>query len=128
MGFFSKIKDGFKKMLIAGGNDGKVTGGDYMGYGVTLVNKEYYTAGKKYVGVTPLKKDTVIFGCMGKESFMFGKDVVKDFQTVESHAIWNSGNTVKRGNRYKIVFKDGKTSIVNIVANSTSEIEAILAL
>ena len=128
MGIFSKIKEGFKKMLIAGGNDGKVTGGDYAGYGVTLVNKEYYTEGKSYAGVTPLKTDTVIFGCLGKENYIFGKEEVADFQTIESHATWSSGNTVKKGNRYKSVFKDGKTSIVNIVANSTSQIEAIFLL
>ena len=125
MGLFSKIKQVFKQMLVAGGNDGKVTGGDYLGYGVTLVNKKNFVEGKSYVGVTPLRKDTVIFGCMGKENFMFDKEEVAEFQTIENNARWGSGNTVKVGNRYKIIFKDGKTSIVSIVANSTSEIETI---
>lgn len=128
MALFSKIKEGFKKMIVAGGNDGKVTGGDYMGYGVTIVNKQYFIEGKTYVGVTPLKKDTVIFGCIGKENYMFGKEDVAEFQTIESHATWSSGNAVKKGNRYKIIFKDGKSSIINIVADSTSEIESIFLL
>ena len=128
MGIFSKIKQGFKNLLVAGGNDGKVTGGDYIGYGVTIVNKQNFIEGKSYAGVTPLKKDAVIFGCLGKDNYIFGKEDVDDFQNIECHAKWSSGNSVKEGNRYKIKFKDGKTSIVSIVANSTGEIETIFLL
>ena len=124
MGLFSKIKKGLKKLILVSGNSGRVTGGDYVGYGVSCVVKSVFESDKSYVG-QKIPCDAVVMACLGKENVIFGKKDIQSFEMIQSNARWTHGNQPKIGNRYKIVFLDGKSSIINIVANGTSEFEAI---
>lgn len=105
-----------RKLLINAGSDGRVTGGDYLNYGVSLARMDD--------GSTK-----IAFGRSGQEPFYFDKNDVQEFTTLETGARWSdSGNNLKVGNRYKVVFKNGKASIMSIVANSVSEIEGLFIL
>ena len=113
----------FKSLLGAALNGasaiGQVTGGEYNRYTVNLVkNKD---------GEQVLK-----FAMLSKPDILISKADVREFATLESGAQWiqGSGSGAKRclGNRYKLITKDGKSAIFNVLANYTGQIESLFLL
>lgn len=107
MGFFKNLM----KNLFAN-KIGVVTGSDF--------NGGYLATGRKN-GVPAL----AIFG-HGEEDYLFTKDDVKEFGVYEQNARFLIDNNAKIGNKYRILFKDGKSAIFNVPAGDCAKVEAIL--
>ena len=116
MGFFKNL---FGAMFNGATAIGQVTGGEYNRYTVNYVKNE----DGEYV----LK-----FAMLSKPNILISKDDVAEFTTLETGANWiqGSGSGAKRclGNRYKIVTKDGKSAIFNVLANYTGKVESLFIL
>ena len=118
MGFLDKAKGFFKAAMNSASSSGTVTGGDYARYNVNLSTVN----GQTKMTLTML----------GKPDVEISKENVKEFTTMETGAKWvtgsGSGQRTCLGNRYKVVMKDGKSFIMNVLANYTSKVEALFIL
>lgn len=106
---------GFLKSLVRLNttNIGAVTGGDF--------GKGCYLA--------PAKKDgrqaLLIYSPL-REDFVFDKSDVTEFSLMESGVRFAIDNKPCIGNKYRIVFKNGQSGILNVMANNCSIIENVL--
>lgn len=116
MGFFKK----FLGAILNGATAiGTVSGGEYNRYTVNSIKTENGEDGLK-------------LAMLGKQDVILTKANVREFITLETGAKWTSGSGSNQkiclGNRYKVVTNEGKSAIINILANYTSKVEAIFIL
>lgn len=116
MGFFKNFLGAILNSATA---IGEVTGGEYNRYSVNLIKDK---EGKQFLK----------FSMLSKPDVLISKADVREFATLESGATWvrGSGSNAKRclGNRYKLVTVDGKSAIINILANYTGQVESLFIL
>ncbi|MBQ4098337.1 MAG: hypothetical protein IJC72_03415 [Clostridia bacterium] len=112
MGILDKIKGFLKAQASKPVIIGKVTGGDFPNYLVLLARGD---EGNK----------VFLKAYDGRPDVDLNKNIVKEFTTLQNGAVWRSGDKSVIGNRYKIVFNDGKGVIINVANNHTGEIEGI---
>ncbi len=106
---------GFLKSLIRLNTNtiGAVTGGDFA--------KACYLA--------PAKKDghpALLIYSPFREDFVFDKSDITEFKLLESGVPFGIDGKSYVGNKYRIVFKNGQSGILNVVANRCSVIENVL--
>ncbi len=107
MGYFKTI---FRQIA---GRIGDVSGSDFSGCFLNKTKKD---------GAPAL----LIYG-FGKEDFIFNKGDVKEITILESGSVVGvSSQSVYVGSKYKVVFNNGKTAILNIPAANCKNIEEVL--
>lgn len=79
--------------------------------------------------LSPAKKDgmpaLMIYG-VKTDDYIFNKADVKEFQLLESSAMLILDGKRYVGNKYKIVFRDGKNALLNVPVASCQKVETVL--
>ena len=104
MGFFKNM---FKNAFAA--KIGIVTGSDFGGGYVCMAHKD----GKSALAIMK----------SGQEDYIFVKEDVAEFSTFETNIKFLVDREPKIGNKYRVVFKDGKSAILTVAAAHCSVIE-----
>ena len=104
MGFFKNLA---KQMFMT--KIGIVTGSDFAGGELAMAHKD----GVQGLGI--VRK--------GQEDYIFIKSDIAEFSKFETDIKFFIGSDPKIGNKYRVVFKDGKSAILCIPAAQCSIIE-----
>ena len=79
--------------------------------------------------LSPTKKDNMpalmIYG-VGKNDYIFNKADVKEFSIIETGTILVLDGKRYTGNKYRIVFNDGKSALLSIPSGNCQKIEQVL--
>ena len=83
--------------------------------------------GTGYV-VAAHKDGAVALGFMvkGKEDYIFAKNDINEISSLGSNVSFTVDGNLKVGNKYRIVFKDGRSAIICIVLAECSKVESII--
>ncbi len=117
MGFFKLLGKVLSKKI------GEVTGNDFC-----PGNKVCYLGSSKKDGAPAL----MFFG-IDKEDFIFNKSDIKGFTPIETNTTivlrgggQTGGSPYVQGNKYKVVFKNDKTAILNVPMVYCTAVENVL--
>lgn len=103
----------FKNMLrMNTSRIGNVTGSDFSHCYISVAKKDGRPA-------------LVIYGT-GKEDFLFDKSDVKEISILETNTTLILENKRYVGNKYRIVFNNGKSALLSIPANGCARLEEVL--
>ena len=103
----------FKNMLrMNTSRIGNVTGSDF--------NHCYISTAKK-----DGRPALIIYGT-GKEDFLFDKSDVKEFSVIETNTLLIMENKRFSGNKYRIVFHNGKSAVLSIPTKDCAKVEEVL--
>ena len=106
MGFFKNL------LRVYTARIGNASGSDF--------NRCYVATAKKD-GLPAL----LIWG-FGKKDYVFNKNDIKEANLISGGAGYNFGGQIRVANKYRIVFNDGKSVILDIPVASSSKIERII--